>query len=154
MALNLLCLLLLAPSMAGRPAAAATDGSVPNSVAERYANAPVRFVPADELTDGEVFAALEKRHPVGDRVKALTEQQRRRLWIVKEKIDDCLDSPRDFPLVGPARVHHDYYKCTVFLASEISGGGLDDDSIVGEQLIGLLVVEHSCFQMVKKSARR
>ena len=44
----------------------------------------------------------------------LAETQRNNVKIVTELIVDRMDEPRFFPLVGPARLHHCHYKCTVY----------------------------------------
>jgi hypothetical protein len=44
----------------------------------------------------------------------LAETQRSNVKIVTEPIVDRMDEPRFFPLVGPARLHHCHYKCTVY----------------------------------------
>lgn len=44
----------------------------------------------------------------------LAETQRNNVKIVTEPIVDRLDEPRFYPLVGPARLHHCHYKCTVY----------------------------------------
>ncbi len=44
----------------------------------------------------------------------LSETQRNNIRIVVEPIVDRLDECRFYPTVGPARVHHCHYKCTVY----------------------------------------
>lgn len=44
----------------------------------------------------------------------LAETSRNKVKIVTEPIVDRMDDCRFFPLVGPARLHHCHYKCTVY----------------------------------------
>ena len=44
----------------------------------------------------------------------VAETHRNNVKIVTEPIVDRIDEPRFFPLVGPARLHHCHYKCTVY----------------------------------------
>ena len=44
----------------------------------------------------------------------LAETNRNNVRIVVEPIVDRLDECRFYPLVGPARVHHCHYKCTIY----------------------------------------
>ena len=44
----------------------------------------------------------------------LNETQRNNVRIVKELIVDRIDDCKVYPLVGPARLHHCHYKCTVY----------------------------------------
>jgi hypothetical protein len=44
----------------------------------------------------------------------LCERSRDNVQIVTERLTDRTDAPRFFPLVGPARLHHCHWKCTVY----------------------------------------
>lgn len=44
----------------------------------------------------------------------LAETQRNNVRIVVEPIVDRIDECRFYPMVGPARLHHCHYKCTVY----------------------------------------
>src|SRR5690606_732845 len=87
---------------------------------ERYERVPIlgpvtsvgEPVALDPPSDDEVMWALEKAQPVQGNVPFLYERSRNNVRIVKEKIADCLDPPRHYPLVGPAQQHHAHYKCT------------------------------------------
>ncbi len=39
--------------------------------------------------------------------------------FVVERIKDTIDPPRFYPLIGPARLHHCHYKCTVYYAETV-----------------------------------
>jgi hypothetical protein len=67
--------------------------------------------PCPEPSEKEIIEALNARtgspklklEDIGDEVE-----------IVCEKVMDKVDEPRFFPLVGPARLHHCHWKCTVY----------------------------------------
>jgi hypothetical protein len=65
----------------------------------------------DPPTDAEVLRALPH---VKRGVPYVSEEFREDIRIVTELVKDTIDPPRFFPLVGPARLHHCHYKCTVY----------------------------------------
>jgi len=67
---------------------------------------------ADPPSDDEVMRALP--HDPAGGLYFLAETHRNNVRIVKELIVDRLDDPRVYPLVGPARLKHCHYKCTVY----------------------------------------
>lgn len=88
---------------------------------ERYRSVPI-FDPIegenaplfclDIPSADEVMRALPN-NPKGG-VAFLAETSRNNVRIVTELIVDRLDECRFFPMVGPARIHHCHWKCTVF----------------------------------------
>ena len=66
----------------------------------------------DPPTPDEVIRSLPDE--VGGGVPFLTEVHRNNVRIVVEPIVDRIDECRFFPMVGPARLHHCHYKCTVY----------------------------------------
>jgi hypothetical protein len=64
----------------------------------------------DQPTEAEVFRALPN---VPHGIPYLYESFRDNAQIVFERIVDKVDSPRFFPLVGAAQLHHCHWKCTV-----------------------------------------
>jgi len=64
----------------------------------------------EQPTEAEVFRALPN---VPHGIPYLYESFRNNAQIVCERIVDKIDSPRFFPLVGPAQLHHCHWKCTV-----------------------------------------
>lgn len=70
-------------------------------------------VALDPPSDDGVISALEKARPNQEN-SPLLKKNRNNLRIVKEKIADYRDPPRDYPLVGTAQLHHAHYKCTVY----------------------------------------
>lgn len=89
---------------------------------ERYNKVPILGpitagaapVAMDPPSDDQVLRALEKVRPVEGGVPLLHEVQRSNVRIVKELIADYVDPPRQYPLIGPAQVHHCHYKCTIY----------------------------------------
>jgi len=73
-------------------------------------NAPTFCV--DPPSDDQVIRSLPD--DVSGGIAFLQETQRNNVRIVVEKIVDRLDECKVYPLVGPARLHHCHFKCTVF----------------------------------------
>jgi len=66
----------------------------------------------DPPSDDEVMRALPDAAAGG--YAFLAETTRNNLRIVKELITDRVDECRFVPMVGPAKLHHCHYKCTVY----------------------------------------
>ncbi len=73
-------------------------------------NAPIFCV--DPPTPDEVIRALPDETAGG--MMFLAETSRNNVRIVVEPIVDRLDEVKFYPMVGPARLHHCHYKCTVY----------------------------------------
>ncbi|MEZ6063192.1 MAG: hypothetical protein R3C19_22835 [Planctomycetaceae bacterium] len=73
-------------------------------------NAPIFCM--DPPSDDQVIRALPD-DPAGG-FAFLQETHRNNVRIVVEPIVDRLDECKVYPLVGPARLHHCHYKCTVY----------------------------------------
>jgi hypothetical protein len=52
--------------------------------------------------------------PVAPTVPGVFGEFRHDYRLVVEQIKDTIDNPRFYPLIGPARLHHCHYKCTVY----------------------------------------
>jgi len=76
------------------------------------AGGPVMAV--DPPSDDQVMRVLETIRPVQGGIPMLYEVQRNNVLIRKEKIADFIDPVRVYPLIGPARLHHARWKCTVY----------------------------------------
>ena len=66
----------------------------------------------DPPTADEIIRSLPDSAAGG--LSFIAETQRNNIRIVVEPIVDRLDECRFYPLVGPARMHHCHYKCTVY----------------------------------------
>ncbi len=73
-------------------------------------NAPLFCL--DPPSPDEVMRALPDNTSGG--VAFLAETSRNNVRIITEPMVDRLDDCRFYPMVGPARVHHCHYKCTVY----------------------------------------
>jgi hypothetical protein len=72
----------------------------------------------DEPTLGEVLRAMPRLHSHPE----IYEEFRDDVELVKERIVDRVDPPRFYPLVGPARLHHCHWKCTVYYTETVESG--------------------------------
>lgn len=66
----------------------------------------------DPPSPDEVMRALPNETSGGNAF--IAETQRNNVKMVVENIVDRMDDCRFYPLVGPARLHHCHYKCTVY----------------------------------------
>lgn len=66
----------------------------------------------DPPSPDEVMRALPNETSGGN--SFIAETQRNNVKMVVENIVDRMDDCRFYPLVGPARLHHCHYKCTVY----------------------------------------
>ena len=66
----------------------------------------------DSPSPDEIIRALPDSAAGG--LSFIAETQRNNIRIVVEPIVDRLDECRFYPLVGPARMHHCHFKCTVY----------------------------------------
>lgn len=73
-------------------------------------NAPLFCL--DPPSEDEIVRALPDQTSGG--VPFLAETHRNNMRMVVELIVDRVDECRFYPMVGPARLHHCHYKCTVF----------------------------------------
>jgi hypothetical protein len=71
---------------------------------------------AEAPDDAAVLRALGG---VSSRVPWLYEEFRDDIEIVTERLVDRIDPPRFYPLVGPARLHRCYWRCTVYYTDTI-----------------------------------
>jgi hypothetical protein len=68
----------------------------------------------DPPSEDEVMRKLEEARPIQGGLPLLHEVQRNNVRIVIEPIADYIDPVREYPLVGPAQLHHAHYKCIVY----------------------------------------
>lgn len=78
-------------------------------------NAPLYCM--DPPSPDEVMRALPDE--VGGGWTFLAETTRNNVRIIVEPIVDRMDECRFYPLVGPARLHHCHYKCTIYYDKKI-----------------------------------
>ncbi|MEM9351616.1 MAG: hypothetical protein AAGA92_01250 [Planctomycetota bacterium] len=125
-------------------------------VQERYARVPIlgpiqsggEIAALDPPTDDEVMRALERADKVQGGVPFLYEHNRNDVRIVKEKIADYVDPPRQYPLIGPAQQHHAHYKCTIFYEDVRRVGWPVPHTIVDEDAREVIYIDHNHLHMV------
>ncbi|MEM7317100.1 MAG: hypothetical protein AAF497_28535, partial [Planctomycetota bacterium] len=66
----------------------------------------------DPPSDQEIMRVVESQKTTEELIQG--DSKPRSVRIVKEKIADYVDPPREYPLVGSAQLHHAHYKCTVY----------------------------------------
>lgn len=80
-------------------------------------NAPLYCL--DPPSPDEVYRALPEPVTGSGGFAFIAEKNMNNVRIVVEPIVDRVDECRFFPLVGPARLHHCHYKCTVYFDKTI-----------------------------------
>ena len=123
---------------------------------ERYDKVPVLgpitaggpTMALDPPSDDEVMRRLEGVHPLEGGKPFLHEIQRNNVRIVKELIQDTIDPPRNYPLIGPAQVHHAHYKCTVYYTEVTRVGWPIPHTITNEDAQEVIYIDHNHFHMV------
>ena len=123
---------------------------------ERYARVPILgpvtaggpATALDPPSDDEVWWALERARSVQGGIPFLYETQRNNVRIIKEKIADYIDPPRVVPLIGPVQLHHAHYKCTVYFSEKRIVGWPFPHTLVDEDAVEVLYVDHNHFHMV------
>ncbi len=123
---------------------------------ERYDKVPVLgpltsggpAVALDPPSDDEVMRALEKARPIAGGLPMLHEVSWQNVRIVKCKIADYVDPPRQVPLIGPAQLHHAHYKCTVSFTETVRVGWPVPHTLVDEDCREVIYIDHNHFHMV------
>jgi hypothetical protein len=123
---------------------------------ERYDRMPVLgpltagapAVALDPPSEDEVMRALEKARPVQGGLPYLHEVQRNNVRIVVEPIQDAIDPPRVYPLVGPAQLHHAHYKCIVYFTEVTRVGWPVPYTTTNEDTQEVVYIDHDHLHMV------
>jgi hypothetical protein len=125
-------------------------------VKERYDKVPILgpitagspTVALDPPSDDEIMRAFERAHPAEGGVPFLHEVQRNNVRIVKEPIQDMVDPPRVYPLIGPAQLHHAHYKCTIYYTEVTRIGWPVPYTTTNEDAQEVIYIDHNHFHMV------
>ena len=125
-------------------------------IKERYSRVPILGPVAaggpqkalDPPSHDEVMQAFLKAHPLKTGIPFLYDIQRNDIRIVIDKIADYMDPPRFYPLVGPAQLHHAHYKCTVHYSEVVYVGWPIPHSLVNEEAVEVLYIDHNHLHMV------
>lgn len=123
---------------------------------ERYDRVPILGpitggndpVALDPPSDDEIMRALEKAQPIEGGVPFLWERTRNNVRIVKHKIADYVDPPRQYPIVGPAQHHHAQYKCTIYYEDVRRIGWPVPHTLVDEDAQEVVYIDHNHLHMV------
>jgi hypothetical protein len=105
-------------------------------------------VALDTPSDDEVIRALEKARPVQCGVPYLYETQRNKVRIVVEPIADYVDPPRQYPLVGPAQLHHAQWKCIIYFTEVRRVGWPLPYTTTDEDCQEVVYIDHDHLHMV------
>src|SRR5205823_96976 len=70
----------------------------------------------DEPSTREVLRAMPR---VTRGIPYVYEEFRDEVRVVNEPIKDTIDPPRFYPLIGPARLHHCHWRCTVYYTETV-----------------------------------
>lgn len=123
---------------------------------KRYERAPVLgplqagapCVALDVPSEDEVMRRLEKIRPVQGGVPFLHEVQRNNVRIVVEPIADYVDQPRNYPLAGPAQLHHAHWKCIVYYKEVTRVGWPVPYTTTDEDCQEVIYIDHDHLHMV------
>ena len=123
---------------------------------ERYERVPIlgpitsggEPVALDPPSDDEVMRALEKAQPTEGGIPMLWERSRNDVRIVKEKIADYVDPPRQYPIVGPAQQHHAHYKCTIYFEDVRRVGWPVPHTLRDNECEEVIYIDHNHLHMV------
>jgi len=122
---------------------------------ERYETVPILgpltsggpAVALDPPSEDEIMRALEKAKPIEGGLPFLHEIQRNNVRIVVEPISDYVDPPRQYPLIGPAQLHHAHYKCIVYHSETTRVGWPIPYTTVDEDAQEVIYIDHNHLHM-------
>ncbi len=120
---------------------------------ERYERAPVLgpigadgvAIALDEPSDDEVMRAMPS---IEGGIPLLHTVQRDNVSIVKELLDDSIDPPRVYPLIGPAQLHHSKWKCTVYYTETTHVGWPLPYTTVDQDAVEVVYIDRSHLHQV------
>jgi len=123
---------------------------------ERYDKVPILgplteggpTVALDPPSQDEIMRALEDAHPLEGGLPFLHEIQRNNVRIVVEPLDDSIGEVRVYPLIGPARLHHAQYKCTVYYSEVNRVGWPIPYTTTNEDAQEVVYIDHDHLHMV------
>ena len=123
---------------------------------ERYERVPILgpitaggpAVALDPPSEDEIMRALERANPLEGGVPLLHEVQRNNVRIVVEPIADYVDPPRQYPLIGPAQLHHAHYKCIIYFTEVTWVGWPIPHRTINEDAQEVIYIDHNHLHMV------
>lgn len=102
----------------------------------------------DPPSEDEVMRKLEEARPAQGGLPLLYETQRTNVRVVVEPIADYIDPVREFPLVGPAQLHHAHYKCIVYFTEVTWVGWPLPYKNTAEEAQEVIYIDHDHLHMV------
>lgn len=102
----------------------------------------------DWPSEDEIMRALEKAKPLEGGLPFLHEIQRNNVRIVRELIADYIDPVREYPLIGPARLHHAQYKCIIYYTEITRVGWPIPYTITDEDAQEVIYIDHDHLHLV------
>ena len=122
---------------------------------ERYDKVPVlgpiigEDPPAlDPPTHDEIMRKLEESHRTEGGLPLLYEVQRNNVRIAVDLIEDRVDRPRIYPLIGAAQQHLCRWKCTVYFEEVTRVGWPIPYTTVNEDAQEVIYIDHNHLHMV------
>ena len=123
---------------------------------ERYGRAPILGpltadtpdIGMDPPSDDEVFRKFLEIKEVEGNWPMLYTIQVNDVRIIKEKIADYIDPPRQIPLIGPAQLHHVHYKCTVHYSEKVRVGWPIPYTLRDDDAVEVIYIDKDHFHMV------
>ena len=109
-------------------------------------NAPLFCL--DPPTTDEIVRALPPSVKGAGGFAFIAEKSMNNVRIVVEPIVDRVDECRFYPLVGPARLHHCHYKCTVYFTETIRKGWPIAHTLEDVEEIEVAYIDHNHLHMV------
>jgi hypothetical protein len=102
----------------------------------------------DPPSEDEIIRALERARPIEGGIPLLHEVQRNNVRIVVEPIGDYVDEVRNYPLIGPAQLHHAHYKCIVYFTEITRVGWPIPYTTVDEDAQEVIYIDHDHLHLV------
>ena len=102
----------------------------------------------DPPSDDEVFRKFLEIKEVEGNWPLLYTIQINDVRIIKEKIADYIDPPRQIPLIGPAQLHHVHYKCTVHYSEKVRVGWPIPYTLRDDDAAEVIYIDKDHFHMV------
>lgn len=123
---------------------------------ERYDTVPILgpiteggpVVALDPPSQDEIIRALEDARPLEGGIPFLHETHRDNVRIVVEPIGDYIDPVREYPLIGPAQLHHAHYKCTVYFTEVTRIGWPVPHTTRNEDAQEVIYIDHNHLHLV------
>ncbi len=105
-------------------------------------------VALDPPSEDEIMRALESARPIEGGLPFLHSVQRDNVQIVIEPLSDYVDPPRNYPLIGPAQLHHAAYKCIIHFSETTHVGWPIPHTIKDEESQEVVYIDHDHLHMV------